>query len=39
MTSYDTWHRLLSGISLGSCHKIYVKDSKGAMTDMLKLLA
>ena len=33
MSSYDTWHNLLSGISQGSLDKIYVKDSNGAMTD------
>ena len=39
MSSYDTWHNLLSGISQGSFDKIYVKDSNGAMTDILTLLA
>ena len=33
MSSYDTWHNLLSGISQESFDKIYVKDSNGAMTD------
>ena len=39
MSSYDTWHNLLSGISQGSFDKIYVKGSNGAMTDILTLLA
>ena len=39
MSSYDTWQNLLSGISQGSFDKIYVKDSNGAMTDILTLLA
>ena len=39
MSSYDTWHNLLSGISQGSFDKICVKDSNGAMTDILTLLA
>ncbi len=39
MSSYDTWHNLLSGISQGSFDKIYVKDNSGAMTDILTLLA
>ena len=39
MSSYDTWHNLLSGISQGSFDKIYVKDSSGPMTDILTLLA
>ena len=39
MSSYDTWHNLLSGISQGSFDKIYVKDSNGVMIDILTLLA
>ena len=39
MSSYDTWHNLLSGISQGSFDKIYFKDSNGAVTDILTLLA
>ena len=39
ISSYDTWHNLLSGISQGSFDKIYVKDSNGAMTDILMLVA
>jgi hypothetical protein len=39
MSSYDTWHNLLSGLSQGSFDKIHVKDSNGAMTDILTLLA
>ena len=39
MSSYATWHNLLSGISQGSFGKIYIKDSNGAMTDILTLLA
>ena len=36
MSSYDTWRNLLSGISQGSFDETYVKDSNGAMTDILK---
>ncbi len=39
MSSYDTWHNLLSGISQGAFDKIYVKDNNGAMKDILTLLA
>jgi len=39
MSSYDTWHNLLSGISQGSFEKIYVKDANGIMTDILILIA
>ena len=39
MSSYNTWHNLLSGISQGSFDTIYIKDSNGAMTDILTLLA
>ena len=39
MSSYDTWHNLLSGISQGSFDKICIKDGSGAMTDILTLVA
>ena len=39
MSSYDTWHNLLSGISQGSFDKIYVRDANGNMVDLLTLLA
>ena len=39
MSSYDAWHNLQSGISQGSFDKIHIKDSNGAMTDILTLLA
>ena len=39
MSSYNTWHNLLGGIAQGSFDKIYVKDSNGAMTDILTLPA
>lgn len=39
MSSYDTWHNLLSGISQGLLNKIYVKDSNGVMKDILTLLS
>ena len=39
MSSYDTWHNLLSGISQGSFDKIYIRDANGNMVDILTLLA
>ena len=39
MSSDDTWHNLLSGISQGSFDKIYLKDGNGAVSDILALLA
>ena len=39
MSSYDTWHNLLSGISQGSFDKIYIRDANGDMVDILTLLA
>ena len=38
MSSYDTWHNLLSGISQGSFDKICIKDANGVMTDLLTLI-
>ena len=38
MSSYDTWHNLLSGISQGSFDKIYIKAANGGMTDLLTLM-
>ena len=39
MSSFDTWHNLLSGISQGSFDKIYLRDANGNMVDLLTLLA
>ena len=39
MSSYDTWHNLLSGISQGSFDKIYIRDANGNMVGILTLLA
>ncbi len=39
MSSYDTWHNLLSGISQGSFDKIYVRDASGQMVDLLTLIS
>ena len=39
MSSYDTWHNLLSGISQGSFDKIYIRDASGNVVDILSLLA
>ena len=37
MSSYDTWHNLLSGISQRSFDKVYIEDANGVMTDLLTL--
>ena len=37
MSSYDTWHNLLSGISQGSFDKIYIRVANGNMVDILTL--
>ena len=38
MSSYDSWHNLLSGISQGSFDKIYLRDASGNMVDLLSLV-
>jgi hypothetical protein len=38
MSSYDTWHNLLSGISQGSFDKIYLRDASGNMVDLLTMI-
>ena len=38
MSSYDTWHNILTGISQGSFDKIFLRDASGNMVDLLTLL-